>query len=152
MQQISATRTSKKHQSRRCQPERLPHIEHEHMNAHVILPLSFRSRPPWAPWPPWSQWEEVSSAHTGTEEETGPGSRGSSSAPHGRGLHPPYPGPAWPGSPPAPGCYGHRWMGDSGKPKGQREEGEELDWNASSELVLSFSCIWCRDLLTVMYL
>lgn len=101
----------KRHQSRCDQPE--------------SLSLCLRSRPPWAPWPPWSQWEEVSSARTGTEEETGPGNHESSSAPHGRELHPPYPGRAWPGSPPAAGCYGRRWKGDCGKPGGQREEGEE---------------------------
>lgn len=91
------------------------------MNAQVS-PCCLRSRPPSAPWPPWSRWEEAGSARTGTAEETGPGSRGSSSAPPERGPDPPSPGPTWPGSPPAPGCCGRRWTADCGKPEVQREK------------------------------
>ena len=89
--------------------------------------LRLRSRPPWAPWPPWSRWEEAGSARSGTGEETGRGSRGSSSAPREPGPGPPCPGPARRGSPPAPGCYGRRWTADSGTPEGQRAGGSETE-------------------------
>lgn len=89
--------------------------------------LCLRSRPPWAPWPPWSRLEEGGSARSGTEEETGPGNHGSSSAPREPGPDPPCPGLAWPGNPPAPRCYGRRWTADNGKPEEKREDGLETE-------------------------
>lgn len=87
--------------------------------------LCLRSTPPWGPWPPWSQGEGAGSHHTGTEEGTGLGSHGSSSAPRGLGPGPPCPGPPWPGSPPDPGCCGRHWMAGSGKPAAKEQSGKE---------------------------
>lgn len=87
-----------------------------HLLWNSLLLWLLRSRAPWAPWPPWSQWEEAGSARLRTEEGTGPGSHGSSSAPRGHGLGPPYPDLAWPKSSPAPACSWHRWMANTETP------------------------------------
>lgn len=98
-------------------------------------PLCLRSTPPWAPWPPWSRWVAAGFVRTGTEEETEPGSRGSSSAPPEPEPAPLCPGPAWPGSPPAPRCSGRHWTAGSGKPGDGKAQCGEISAGSTKKSV-----------------